>query len=237
MAEAKLYSKRGKLVGRVFLPDDVFGVEPNIPVMHQVVTAQRAAARAGSHSTKRRSEVRGGGSKPWRQKGTGRARAGSIRSPLWVGGGVAHGPKPRDYSQRIPKKMKKLALRSALSDMASREAIIALESWPFDEGPSTKAAVGLFETIGIARHKILTVVGELEDETALSVRNLAWSKPIRADQINTYDVVDAEYIVAEVGLLAKIAGRELEVTKDPVAGDEGEDDEVSGEENDGEDDS
>ena len=112
---AELYSADGKVQGTIDLNPDIFGIEPNVPVMHQVVTAQLAAARAGSHSTKTRSEVRGGGRKPWRQKGLGRARHGSIRSPQWAGGGVAHGPKPRDYSQRTPKKMKRLALRSALN--------------------------------------------------------------------------------------------------------------------------
>src|SRR3954447_221350 len=111
----------GKAGAAVDLPETVFGIEPNVSVMHQVVTAQLAARRAGSHSTKTRAEVRGGGAKPWRQKGTGRARQGSIRSPQWVGGGVALGPKPRDYSQRTPKKMIKLALRSALSDRASEQ--------------------------------------------------------------------------------------------------------------------
>lgn len=217
------------------LPGDVFGIEPNVAVMHQVVTAQRAAARAGTHSTKRRSEVRGGGSKPWRQKGTGRGRAGSIRSPLWIGGGIAHGPKPRDYSKRVPKKMKKLALRSALSDTASRGAILALESWPFEEGASTKEAVTLFKSIGVAGHKILTVVESLDEGAALSVRNLPWAKPISADQINTYDVVDAEYVLADVAVLGRLAGGELEVKKDPAGPEEVEDDEK--EDGGGEDDS
>ena len=120
---AELYSADGKRTGEVDLNPDIFGIEPNMDVMHQVVTAQQAAARAGTHSTKTRAEVRGGGRKPWRQKGLGRARHGSIRSPQWAGGGVAHGPKPRDYSQRTPKKMKRLALRSALSARAADDRI------------------------------------------------------------------------------------------------------------------
>ncbi len=214
MAEAKLFSSKGKLIGKVSLPDEIFGIEPNVAVMHQVVTAQRAAARSGSHSTKRRGEVRGGGAKPWRQKGTGRARAGSIRSPLWVGGGVAHGPKPRNYAKRIPKKMKKLALRSALSDVTSRGAMLALEVWPFDDEISTKQAASLFESMGVAGRKILAVVEDLSGGAALSVRNLPWVKPIRVDQLNTYDVVDCEFMVADVDALERVAGNRLEVSKE-----------------------
>src|SRR5215467_5061298 len=126
----------------VELPDDVFGIEPNVGVMHQVVTAQLAAKRAGTHSTKTRAEVRGGGAKPWRQKGTGRARQGSIRSPQWRGGGVAHGPHPRDYSQRTPKKMVRLALRSALSDRAADNKVVVVDEWGLD-APKTKDGIKL----------------------------------------------------------------------------------------------
>src|SRR6266545_1361062 len=124
MAKVDVVDARGKKSGSVDLPDDVFGVQVNVPVMHRVVRAQLAAARAGTHSTKTRSEVRGGGRKPWRQKGTGRARQGSIRAPQWTGGGVVFGPKPRDYEQRTPKKMRRLALRSALSDRAAEERVV-----------------------------------------------------------------------------------------------------------------
>src|SRR5262245_64597622 len=123
-------SSAGSTAGQVDVPDDLFGIEPNVPVMHQVVTAQLAAARAGTASTKTRAEVAGGGAKPWRQKGTGRARQGSIRAPHWRGGGVAHGPKPRDYSQRTPKKMIRLALRSALSDRAGDGQVVGGGEWP-----------------------------------------------------------------------------------------------------------
>src|ERR1700694_906232 len=128
--------------GSVELPDEIFGIEPNVAVMHQVVTAQLAAKRAGTHSTKTRSEVRGGGAKPWRQKGTGRARQGSIRAPQWRGGGVAHGPHPRDYSQRTPKKMVRLALRSALSDRTAESKLIVVDDWGVSE-PKTKSGVQL----------------------------------------------------------------------------------------------
>ncbi len=208
-------------MGSVELPSEVFGIEPNVAVMHQVVVAQRAAARAGTHSTKRRGEVRGGGSKPWRQKGTGRARVGSIRSPLWVGGGIAHGPKPRDYSKRVPKKMKRLALRSALSDLAAHDAVLVLEEWPFEDGPSTREAVRLFGAMGVAGQKILVVVEDLEAIPALSVRNIPWVKELRVDQLNTYDVVDAEYLVADLACMGSISGGELEVERKAQAGDDG----------------
>ena len=132
----------------VELPDEIFGVEPNVAVMHQVVTAQLAAKRAGTHSTKTRAEVRGGGAKPWRQKGTGRARQGSIRAPQWRGGGVAHGPHPRDYSQRTPKKMIRLALRGALSDRAAEGKLIVVDDWGVTE-PKTKSGVQLLVALGL----------------------------------------------------------------------------------------
>ena len=153
MASITMKSQSGSDAGKADLSDDVFGVEPNLPVMHQVVTAQLAAKRAGTHSTKTRSEVRGGGAKPWRQKGTGRARAGSSNSPIWRGGGIAHGPKPRDYSQKTPKKMVKLALAGALSDRASEGKVIVVESWSF-ETPKTKDATAALSAIG-AEGKVL----------------------------------------------------------------------------------
>jgi large subunit ribosomal protein L4 len=148
MASVTMKTAEGADAGTVELPDDIFGIEPNVAVMHQVVTAQLAARRAGTHSTKTRSEVRGGGAKPWRQKGTGRARQGSIRAPQWRGGGVAHGPKPRDYSQRTPKKMVRLALLSALSDRASDAKIMVVDDWAID-APKTKDAVRLLEAVGL----------------------------------------------------------------------------------------
>ena len=141
-------SPTGTGAGTVDLPDELFGIEPNVAVMHQVVTAQLAAARAGTHSTKTRAEVAGGGAKPWRQKGTGRARQGSIRAPQWRGGGVAHGPKPRDYRQRTPKKMIRLALRSALSDRAAEGKVLVVDEWGIDE-PRTKDAIELLGALGL----------------------------------------------------------------------------------------
>src|SRR3954470_10482382 len=140
MPTIDLRTKDGGTSGTVELDDAIFGVQPNVPVMHQVVTAQLAAARSGTQSTLTRAEVRGGGKKPWRQKGTGRARQGSTRAPHWAGGGVALGPKPRDYRQKTPKKMVQLALRSALSDRASEGKVMVLDAWGFAE-PRTKDAV------------------------------------------------------------------------------------------------
>src|SRR6266540_7518564 len=144
MASVDVRSRSGDKAGNVDLDDAIFGVEPNVPVMHQVVTAQLAAARSGTQSTKTRAEVRGGGKKPWRQKGTGRARQGSTRSPQWVGGGVALGPKPRDYRQKTPKKMVQLALRSALSDRANDGKVVVVDAWDFD-APRTKDAVAALD--------------------------------------------------------------------------------------------
>src|SRR3954466_7936161 len=147
MASVAVKTSTGGEAGTIELPEVVFGIEPNMPVMHQVVTAQLAARRAGTQSTKTRAEGRGGGAKPWKQKGTGRARQGSIRSPQWRGGGVALGPKPRSYKQRTPKKMVKRALRSALSDRAADGKVLVVEEWSFD-APSTKAAAEALAGLG-----------------------------------------------------------------------------------------
>jgi len=141
-------SAAGADAGTVDVPDELFGITPNVAVMHQVVTAQLAAARSGTHSTKTRAEVSGGGAKPWRQKGTGRARQGSIRAPHWRCGGIAHGPKPRDYRQRTPKKMIRLALCSALSDRAAAGKVLVVDDWSFD-APRTKRAIEVLEALGL----------------------------------------------------------------------------------------
>lgn len=177
----------------VELDPQTFGIEPNVGVMHQVVTAQLAARRAGTHSTKTRAEVRGGGAKPWKQKGTGRARAGSSRSPIWVGGGIAHGPKPRDYAERTNKKMKRLALRSALSDRAAEGKVIVVEDWNFD-APSTKQAVKALGDAG-AEGKVLVVIDREDTNAAKSFRNLPEAHVLQSDQLNTYDVLVNDCIV------------------------------------------
>src|SRR3954449_13248187 len=173
MASVTVKTPAGKDAGTLDLDDSTFGIEPNVPVMHQVVTAQLAARRAGTQSTKTRAEVRGGGAKPWRQKGTGRARQGSTRSPHWVGGGVTHAPKPRSYAQKTPKKMVRLALRSALSDRASDGKVIVLDEWGID-APSTKAAVKLLDAIGVTGRALL-VLGDEDENVFKSFRNLGLS--------------------------------------------------------------
>ena len=197
---ADLYSADGKKQGSVDLEPEIFGIEPNMAVMHQVVTAQLAAARAGTHSTKTRSEVRGGGRKPWRQKGLGRARHGSIRSPQWAGGGVAHGPKPRDYSQRTPKKMKRLALRSALSTRAANGKIKVVESFDAWDTPRTKNAVSLLEAMEI-KGKVLLLAEDHETVAIKSFRNLGEVIASSVGQANTYDVLWADTVVMSRGTL------------------------------------
>ena len=195
MPTVSIKTAKGKAAGKVDLDSEIFGIEPNMAVMHQVVTAQLAARRAGTHSTKTRREVRGGGSKPWRQKGTGRARAGSIRSPIWVGGGVAHGPKPRNYAEKTPKKMINLALRSALSDRAADDKIVVVDSWGFDK-PSTKAAKAALAALGV-EGRALVVVGRDDDADVVvrSFRNLPEVHLLAADQLNCYDVLVSDYVV------------------------------------------
>ena len=183
----------GETVGSADLDEAIFGIEPNVAVMHQVVTAQLANKRAGTQSTKTRAEVRGGGAKPWKQKGTGRARQGSIRAPQWRGGGVALGPKPRKYTQRTPKKMVRLALRSALSDRFASQRIVVLEAWGFDL-PKTKTARVALEAIG-ATGKVLAVITPEDANAARSMANLPNVRVLLTSQLNTYDVLDSDWVV------------------------------------------
>jgi large subunit ribosomal protein L4 len=198
---AELYTADGTRTGDVALNADIFGIEPNVAVMHQVVTAQLAAARAGTHSTKTRAEVRGGGRKPWRQKGLGRARQGSIRSPQWIGGGIAHGPKPRDYSQRTPKKMRRLALRSALSARAAEGNIKVVETFDVWEQPKTKNATALLRAMGVEGRKVLLIAEDQERVAIKSFRNLGHVIASNLGQANTYDVLWADVIVMSQGTL------------------------------------
>lgn len=179
----------------VDLPAELFDVETNVALMHQVVNAQLAAARQGTHATKTRAEVSGGGRKPFRQKGTGRARQGSIREPNMTGGGVAHGPQPRDYSQRTPKKMKAAALRGALSDRARNGRIHVVESLLGQDTPSTKAAKTALAEVQNERRNFLVVIDRSDDVAALSTRNLQHVHTLYADQLNTYDVLKADDVV------------------------------------------
>jgi large subunit ribosomal protein L4 len=192
--------------GSVELPDEVFGVQINVPVMHRVVRAQLAAARAGTHSTKTRAEVRGGGKKPWRQKGTGRARQGSIRAPQWTGGGVVFGPTPRDHSLRVNKKEKVLALRSALTDRRAGDSLVVLDSLDFDE-PKTSRAVELIEALDLAGRKLLFVVDGLEEAAIKSLRNLQTVHIVTFDQLNTYDVLASDVVVFTRESLDAFLGR------------------------------
>jgi large subunit ribosomal protein L4 len=183
---------------KVDLPSAIFDVEVNIPLIHQVVVAQQAAARQGTASTKRRGEVRGGGRKPYKQKGTGRARQGSTRAPQFAGGGVVHGPKPRDYDQRTPKKMKAAALRGALSDRARDDRIHVVDGFGLGDTPSTKTALASLIAIS-DRHKFLVVLERTDAVTWLSLRNAPEVHIVAVDQLNTYDVVASDDVVFTQG--------------------------------------
>lgn len=200
MSTVAVTSVTGAKAGNAELPDELFGIVPNAAVMHQVVSAQLAAARAGTHSTKTRSEAQGGGAKPWRQKGTGRARQGSIRSPQWRGGGVAHGPKPRDYRQRTPKKMVRLALCSALSDRAAEGKVMVVDDWGITE-PRTKRANEVLEGLGLRTKgqrddRVLLVLERTEEATWKSFRNLGNRVQIvLPEELNPYDVLVNDWLV------------------------------------------
>lgn len=184
----------GKKAGSVELPAALFDVKTNIPLIHQVVVAQRAAARQGTHSTKRRGEVSGAGRKPFKQKGTGNARQGSIRAPHMTGGGIVHGPKPRDYAQRTPKKMIAAALLGALSDRARGERLHIVESFGIEGAPSTKAASAVLNGLGATKN-VLVVIDRDDDISILSVRNLPFAHLLTFDQLNAYDVLVSDDIV------------------------------------------
>ena len=192
-------SSDGAELGEIGLDPSIFGIEPNLDVLHQVVTAQLAAARAGTQSTKTRAEVRGGGVKPFRQKGTGRARAGSTRSPIWVGGGVALGPKPRSYAQKTPKKMIQLALRSALSDRASQDRVVVVDAWDF-EIPSTKRGVAALEALGVSG-RVLVVLGDEDGYADRSFGNLPEVQTIMVGELNSYDILVNDWVVFTDGTL------------------------------------
>jgi large subunit ribosomal protein L4 len=193
-------SVAGKKTGTVELSDALFGIEPNLAVLHQVVTAQLAAARAGTHDTRTRAEVKGGGAKPWRQKGTGRARQGSIRAPHWRGGGVAHGPKPRDYRQRTPKKMIRLALASALSDRAADNKVVVVDDWGIDT-PKTKQAKEILDGLGLRtagerEDRVLIVLDNTEEATWKSFRNLGERvQLVLPRELNSYDILVNDWLV------------------------------------------
>jgi large subunit ribosomal protein L4 len=195
----------GAKTGTVELPADIFDVQANIPLMHQVVVAQLAAARQGTHKVKSRGEVSGGGRKPYKQKGTGRARQGSTRAPQFAGGGVVHGPVPRDYSQRTPKKMKAAALRGALSDRARDGHVHVVETFLTGEKPSTKAAMKAITSVTQAR-RVLAVLSSTDEINWLSLRNVPTVHLIEAGQLNTYDVLVADDVVFTTEALEEFLG-------------------------------
>lgn len=184
----------------------VFGIEPNVAVMHQVVTAQLANRRSGTQATKTRAEVSGGGAKPWKQKGTGRARQGTIRAPHWRGGGVALGPKPRSYAQSTPKKMVRLALRSALSDRHAEQKVVVVESWGWDT-PSTKSAAAAIKALGLDG-KILVVLNRDEEAIWKSFRNLPDVHVLDIGELNTYDVLASDWVVFTAATLPGSGGQQ-----------------------------
>jgi len=214
MASVTVRSTDGSEVSVVELDSAIFGIEPNKAVMHQVVTAQLAARRSGTQSTKTRAEVRGGGAKPWRQKGTGRARHGSTRSPQWRGGGVALGPKPRSYVQRTPKKMIRLALYSALSDRATEEKIVVIDTWSF-QNPRTKDAVAALSALGLAG-RVLVVADRNDLNTWKSFANLPEVHVVSPGELNAYDVLVSDAVVFSRDTLPFPDSKNVEVAEFPI---------------------
>ncbi|MDG4794028.1 50S ribosomal protein L4 [Micromonospora sp. WMMD1082] len=215
MTTVDVLNSEGTATGSVELPADIFDVQANIALMHQVVVAQLAAARQGTHKTKTRGEVSGGGKKPYKQKGTGRARQGSIRAPQFAGGGVVHGPVPRDYSQRTPKKMKAAALRGALSDRARAGQVHVVEAFVSGEKPSTKAALATLAKLTEAR-RVLVVLSSTDELNWVSLRNEPRVHLIESGQLNTYDVLVADDVVFTKEALDEFLG--LPTAVGPAAG-------------------
>ena len=199
----------------VDLPAEIFDVEPNVPLIHQVVVAQQAAARQGTHATKTRGEVRGGGKKPYKQKGTGRARQGSTRAPQFAGGGTVHGPQPRSYDQRTPKKMKAAALRGALSDRARDGRIHVVDGFGLGDAPSTKTALASLTAIS-DRRRFLVVLERTDAVTWLSLRNAPEVHIVAVDQLNTYDVVASDDVVFTQGAFDAFVGNEPAAEEKPA---------------------
>jgi large subunit ribosomal protein L4 len=209
MSTVNVVSPSGKSTETAELPDEIFDAKVNIPLIHQVVVAQQAAARQGTHATKTRGEVRGGGKKPYRQKGTGRARQGSLRAPQYAGGGVVHGPQPRDYTQRTPKKMKAAALRGALSDRARHGRVRVVSAFVDGDVPRTKDALAvLAAAAGYVRGAALLAVIRRDDELARkSLRNVEGVRVLTDDQLNTYDVLAADHVVFTAAALEAFVSR------------------------------
>ncbi|HEY6421782.1 MAG TPA: 50S ribosomal protein L4 [Pseudonocardiaceae bacterium] len=217
MTSVPIRTPQGDTAGTAELPAEIFDVQANIPLMHQVVVAQLAAARQGTHNTKTRGEVAGGGTKPYRQKGTGRARQGSIRAPQFTGGGIVHGPTPRDYGQRTPKKMKVAALRGALSDRAREGRVHVVSGLVSGDVPSTKTARAVLEALSDrgAGSRLLVVISRVDEVARRSLRNLPSVHVLTSDQLNTYDVlVSDEVVFTADALQAFLAGRSSTTVKE-----------------------
>jgi len=212
MTSVDVKDHEGTVTASVVLPADVFDVQANIPLMHQVVVAQLAAARQGTHKVKTRGEVAGGGRKPYKQKGTGRARQGSIRAPQFTGGGVVHGPVPRDYSQRVNKKMKAAALRGALSDRARAGAVYVVDNFVTGDTPRTKDALAALNEVTDSR-KVLVILGIEDELNWLSLRNLGHVHLLEAGQLNTYDVLNSDAVVFTAAGLDEFLGVPAERTE------------------------
>jgi large subunit ribosomal protein L4 len=204
MIEVKVVDREGKEKGQARLDDFYFAAPVNVPVMHLAVRRQLAAARSGSASTKERSQVRGGGAKPWRQKGTGRARAGSIRSPLWKGGGTVFGPHPRDYEIKVNKKMRRLALRSSLSVRAGEGRIVVVEDFTMPQ-PRTRDILGMFDALELDGN-VLLVLPDIDVNIIKSTRNLPGALAVVVDELNTYDVLTSDWLVFTRSALDKLQG-------------------------------
>jgi large subunit ribosomal protein L4 len=202
MPKVALYSQNGSKVGEVELNDSVFGIEPNNHVLFEAVIMQRASLRQGTHKTKVRSEIAGGGRKPWRQKGTGRARQGSIRSPQWRGGGTVFGPVPRSYSYKLPKKVRRLAIKSALSSKVLDENILVLENLAF-EAPKTKEFTAVLKGLSV-ESKALVVTADLDENVALSARNIPGVTVVTADGINVLDVLNHDKLIMTKAAVEKV---------------------------------
>jgi large subunit ribosomal protein L4 len=202
MPKVALYNQSGAQVGEIELAEQVFGIEPNVHVLHQAVLLQQASQRQGTHATKNRALVRGGGRKPWRQKGTGRARQGSIRAPQWVGGGVVFGPTPRKYGFTLPKKVRRLAIKSALSSKVKENEIIVLDALSL-AAPKTKEFVNVLNNLKVDR-KALVVIGEMNDTLALSTRNIPGVKLVSAAGINVLDVLGHDKLIITKDAVAKV---------------------------------
>ena len=202
MPKVALFNQSGSKVGDIELNDTVFGIEPNKHVLFEAVLMQRASLRQGNHKVKNRSEVRGGGRKPWRQKGTGRARQGSIRSPQWRGGGVVFGPVPRSYSYKLPKKVRRLAIKSALSSKVVEENILVLEALSFD-APKTKEFANVLKGLSI-NAKTLVVTDGLDENVALSARNIPGVTVVQADGISVLDVIGHDKLVMTKSAVEKV---------------------------------